>query len=117
LVQYLWPNTDYKFIEPNTTRLGLFGIAWLILLGPLPLLNISVMLLFGYLIIRKNVVRSYVSSGLVFALSISIYFSLAYILLEIGENQRYRTEIDPILVACSITSVYKIRSLYNLRKV
>jgi hypothetical protein len=117
LVQYLWPNTDYKFIEPNTTKLGLFGIAWLILLGPLPLLNISLMLLFGYLIIRKNVVRSYVSSGFIFALSITVYFSLAYILLEIGENQRYRTEIDPILVASSITSLYKIKNLYNSRKV
>lgn len=117
LVQYLWPNTDYKFIEPNTTKLGLFGIAWLILLGPLPLLNISLMLLFGYLIIRKNIVRSYVSSGFAFALSITVYFSLAYILLEIGENQRYRTEIDPILVASSITSLYKIKNLYNSRKV
>jgi hypothetical protein len=117
IVQYLWPNIDYKFIEPNTTKLGLFGVSWLILLSPLPILNITVILLFAYLIMRKNLVRSYVSSSYAFALSMIIFFSVAYVFLEIGENQRYRTEIDPILLACSITSIYKIRSLYNLRKV
>jgi hypothetical protein len=117
LVQYLWPNIDYKFIEPNTTKLGLFGLSWLILLSPLPIINFSVILLFVYLIIRKDIVRNYVSSGLAFALSMIIFFSVAYVFLEIGENQRYRTEIDPILIACSITSVYKIKSMYNSRKV
>ena len=117
LVQYLWPNIDYKFIEPNTTKLGLFGLSWLILLSPLPFINISVILLFTYLIMRKSIVRNYVSGGLVFALFMVMFFSVAYIFVEIGENQRYRTEIDPILVACSITSLYKIRSIYNLGKV
>ena len=117
LVQYLWPNIDYKFIEPNTTKLGLFGVFWLILLSPLPIINISVILSFAYLIIRKNIVRNYVCGGLAFALSMILFFSVAYIFLEIGENQRYRTEIDPILVACSITSLYKIRNIYNSRKV
>ena len=117
LVQYLWPNIDYKFIEPNTTKLGLFGVSWLILLSPLPFLNITAILLFAYLIMRKNLVRSYVSSSYAFALSMIIFFSVAYVFLEIGENQMYRTEIYPILVACSITYIYKIRIIYNLRKV
>ena len=117
LVQYLWPNIDFKFIEPNTTKLGLFGISWLILLSPLPILNISVIILFIYLIMRKNIIRDYLSSGLAFALSMIVFFSMAYIFFEIGENQRYRTEIEPILIACSITSIYKIISIYNIRKV
>lgn len=117
LVQFLWPNIDYKFIQANTTKLGLFGFSWLIILSPLPIINISVILFFTYLVIRKNIVRNYISSSLVFALFMVMFFSVAYIFLEIGENQRYRTEIDPILVACSITSLYKIRSIYNLGKV
>lgn len=115
LVQYLWPNTDYKFIESNTIKLGSFGIIWSILLSPLPFLSISLILLFTYLMIRKNLIKTYVSNGLAFALSMVMFFSSAYIFLEIGENQRYRTEIDPILIACSLSCIFRFKEIYYFR--
>jgi hypothetical protein len=115
LVQYIWPNTDYKFIESNTTKLGLFGIVWFSLLSPLPFISISLILSFTYLIIRRKILFTQVSASLVFALSIIMLFSLAYVFLEIGENQRYRTEIDPILIACAITTAFRIKEVFRLR--
>ena len=116
LVQYIWPNTDYKFIESNTNELGLFGIVWFSLLSPLPFINATLILSFTYLIMRKKILINEVPASLFFALSVITFFSLAYIFLEIGENQRYRTEIDPILIACAITSLFRIKEVFRLKK-
>lgn len=114
LVQYIWPNTDYKFIESNTSKLGLFGIVWFSLLSPVPFISLTLILSFTYLMIRRKILVTRVPVSLVFALLTIILFSLAYVFLEIGENQRYRTEIDPILIACAVTSLFKIKEILDL---
>ena len=117
LVQFLWPNTDYKFIEANTEKLGVIGVVWMLLLSPQPFLSVFLVLWFVYMIIQKKIPRKYLPFSFLFALSIILFFSIAYLFLEIGENQRYRTEIDPILIACSAVAIFRIKEGYNLKKI
>ena len=116
-MQFLWPNTDYKFIEANTEKLGVIGVVWMLLLSPQPFLSVFLVLWFVYMIIQKKIPRKYLPFSFLFALSIILFFSIAYLFLEIGENQRYRTEIDPILIACSAVAIFRIKEGYNLKKI
>jgi hypothetical protein len=115
VVQFLWPSTDYKFISEKTEKLGDFGRDWMFTFAWIPLASL-ILIMYSILIaiVRKShrprYFRSYIAS-----LSLVAYLSFTYIFLEIGENQRYRAELDPLLISLAAIGLHQALNSFRTK--
>ena len=115
VVQFLWPSTDYKFISENMEKLGDFGKVWMFTFAWIPLASL-ILIMYSILIaiVRKShrprFFRSYIAS-----LSLVAYLSFTYIFFEIGENQRYRAELDPLLISLAAIGLHQALNAFRTK--
>jgi hypothetical protein len=117
IVQFLWIATDYKFLDENRQSLGATGKIWELstfLIGPISLI------FWFYLFYSRYILKISVKRDFVLQTGASIFIFvllMEYIFLEIGENQRYRVEIEPLILVMGITGFTQfLRNLKTTKK-
>ena len=117
ITQFLWPSTDYKFIASNSEKLGYFGKAWMFTFAWIPLASL-LLIMYSILIatVRKTRRPRFFTSYII-SLSLVTVLSLTYIFLEIGENQRYRAELDPLLISLAAVGFHQALNIFRIKVV
>jgi len=99
IVRFLWPSSWYWLIDANVSTGGFLASTWIVLFSAVPAIGILGIAV-GLFTSRRawdrgdpRRVAFAVSSVLVFGISI------AYLFLETGENERFRAEIDWLIIA------------------
>jgi len=116
VVQFLWITTDYKFLAENRQSLGAIGKVWELStfwIGPISLI-FWIFLFYSHRILNISVKRDLVLQT---GVSIFIFVLLMeYVFLEIGENQRYRVEIEPLILVMGITGFTQFLRCLEINK-
>lgn len=99
IARFLWPSSWYWLIESNVAAGGLLATVWIVAFSWVPAAGLLGILL-GLFTARRRWNRgdarrfAYVV-GSILVLGISV----AYLFLETGENERFRVEIDWLIIA------------------
>jgi hypothetical protein len=108
IVQFLWMATDYKFLKSNMEKLGNFGTIWSITFAWVPLFCL---IFWAYLIFLNRGNHSNIAKDRKSQIAISVFMLcmiFEYLFLEMGENQRYRMEIEPLLIMMGVTGCWNM---------
>ena len=115
IVQFMSVSTDYIFLEDNRRVLGGVGRIWEISTSWIPPLCL---VFWSYFLIFRRKIRDSVKKNMESQLGISVFMLillLEYIFLEIGENQRYRAELEPLILVMGVTGFnLLLRSFKNI---
>ena len=115
VVRFLWPSAWYWLIEQNVSRGGVVSTLWIAALSWVPIIMISLVVvglarsrtLWASDRIRRSSFR--ISSVAVLALAV------LYLFLETGENERFRVEIDWLLIALGMSVLAMMRRRWGSR--
>ena len=103
ILRFLWPSSWYWLIESNVSAGGVISAAWIVMFSWVPAVGLVGILLGLWGVRRQTLVpdprRTAFIAGSVAVLGVS----LAYLFLETGENERFRVEIDWLIVALGAT--------------
>jgi hypothetical protein len=95
----LWPSSWYWLIESNVNVGGVAATAWIVVFSWVPAVGLLGMVA-GLVVIRRVWTRGDGRrTGFVVSAVSVLGVSLAYLYLETGENERFRAEIDFLLIA------------------
>jgi hypothetical protein len=103
IVQFISISTDYVFLEDNRRALGSIGRIWEIGTSWIPPLSL---VFWSYFLVFRRNIRDILKENKETQLGISVFMLillLEYIFLEIGENQRYRAELEPLILVMGFT--------------
>ena len=115
VVRFLWPSAWYWLIEQNVSRGGVVSTLWIAAFSWVPIFMIGLVVvglvrsrtLWGSESIGRSSFR--ISSVAVLALTV------LYLFLETGENERFRVEIDWLLVALGVSVLAMMRRRWGSR--
>ncbi|MFA7323433.1 MAG: hypothetical protein WC005_03655, partial [Candidatus Nanopelagicales bacterium] len=108
IVTFAWPSADYPFLHPNTDKLGRTGRLWMIGTAWIPLVAMASWILFSLLSLARVRLRTFAFASYLLVGGLMAYLGLAYLLLEVGENQRFQAELDPLAIALGATAITQI---------
>lgn len=99
MLRFLWPSAWYWIIDSNVAKGGWLSSAWIVVFSWVPLAAIAGLFL-GMLRIRTLGTRKDPRRVIFLTLATALLgISVAYLYLETGENERFRAEIDWLLIA------------------
>ena len=113
MVRFLWPSSWYWLIDKNVSTGGLLASLWILAFAWVPAV-MSALILYGLLTSRR-LWRFNGSTRQVFRSSATavVVMTTIYLLLETGENERFRVEIDWLLIALGLSVLGRIWQVKN----
>lgn len=115
IIRFLWPSSWYWLIDQNVGRGGTLTSAWVVAFAWVPLAMLALMVV-GLL--RARVLWANDGQGRrLFGISSSavLTLTLLYLFLETGENERFRVEIDWLLIALGVSVVARWTAVRRTR--
>jgi hypothetical protein len=108
IVVFLWPSTSYVFLKKNMMILGVAGLIWTGLFAWTATVTILLCFFLFWSYLRRVRARPSVLPEVII-LALTGYLSFIYLFFEIGENQRYRAELDYIFIAFAFVAISRIQ--------
>jgi len=115
VVRFLWPSAWYWLIEQNVSRGGLVSTLWIAAFSWVPIFMIGLVVV-G--LVRSRTLwgsdRTGRSSFRISSVAV-LALTVLYLFLETGENERFRVEIDWLLISLGISVLATVRSKVEIR--
>lgn len=110
IVRFLWPSSWYWLIEKNVQIGGLLTTFWIVTTSWIPVAMLTLIVV-GVIRTRKLWADDLAGRQMFrTAAGAVIVMTMLYLILETGENERFRAEIDWLLIALGMSVVARIRS-------
>ena len=99
IVRFLWPSSWYWLLDANVAKGGMLASGWILLFSWVPVVGLGGILLGLWGSRTFWPVRDPRRIAFRIGSSVVLVVTIAYLFLETGENERFRVEIDWLIIA------------------